>query len=184
MTSEAGCVGGCPLSVDARGAPRVPQRLLDPRGIPARSRARLWAYSGPAARSAISALPKRLCGIGHNLEHKYQVLCWGERREAFKTGGLDASYVRNISVSDVFSNVRAHCIEYVSGNIGKDMLLGGASSGGSDDDRQARELAAPILRPNAVLWARILRVPCFDCRASESGQPTAGSRSVERLRTA
>ena len=32
--------------------------------------------------------------------------------------------------------------------------------------------------------ARILRVPCLDRRASESGQPTAGSRSVERLRTA
>jgi class 3 adenylate cyclase len=38
--------------------------------------------------------------------------------------------------------------------------------------------------PLAVLWARILRVPCFDRRASECGQPTAGSRSVERLRTA
>jgi hypothetical protein len=55
------------------------------------------------------------------------------------------------SVSDVFSNVRAHRIEYVSGNIGEDMLLGGASSGGSDDYRQARELAALFCQsPQAV----------------------------------
>jgi hypothetical protein len=85
-------------------------------------------------------------------------LCWGVGyKEAFASGRGDASHVREVlapimpkagedrsSVSDVFGNVYAHCIELMAGRAGEAMLLDGEPVAPVDDLRQARELAMLI----------------------------------------
>jgi hypothetical protein len=48
------------------------------------------------------------------------------------------------SVSDVFGNVYAHCIELMAGRAAERMLLDAAPAPPTDDIRQARELAMLI----------------------------------------
>jgi hypothetical protein len=88
----------------------------------------------------------------------YEGRIWGERYvEAFSQGRGDASDVRGAlapmmpkagedrsSVSDVFGNVYAHCIELMAGRAAERMLLEAEPAPPADDLRQARELALLI----------------------------------------
>jgi hypothetical protein len=88
----------------------------------------------------------------------YEGRIWGERYvEAFSQGRGDASDVRGAlapmmpkagedrsSVSDVFGNVYAHCIELMAGRAAERMLLEDEPAPPGDDIRQARELAMLI----------------------------------------
>jgi hypothetical protein len=88
----------------------------------------------------------------------YEGRVWGERHmEAFTEGRGDASNIREAlapsmpapgedrsSVSDVFGNVYAHCIELMAGRAAERMLLDGEAVVPADDLRQARELAMLI----------------------------------------
>jgi hypothetical protein len=88
----------------------------------------------------------------------YEGRIWGEHHvEAFSQGRGDASDVRGAlapmmpkagedrsSVSDVFGNVYAHCIELMAGRAAERMLLGQEAEPPVDDLRQARELAMLI----------------------------------------
>jgi hypothetical protein len=88
----------------------------------------------------------------------FQGRVWGERHmEAFAEGRGDASDIREAlapvmpkagedrtAVSDVFSNVYAHCIELMAGRAAEAMLLEGEPARPADDLRQARELAMLI----------------------------------------
>jgi hypothetical protein len=88
----------------------------------------------------------------------YEGRIWGERYvEAFSQGRGDASDVRSAlapmmpkagedrsSVSDVFGNVYAHCIELMAGRAAERMLLEDEPAPPADDLRQARELAMLI----------------------------------------
>ena len=88
----------------------------------------------------------------------YEGRIWGERYvEAFSQGRGDASDVRGAlapmmpkagedrsSVSDVFENVYAHCIELMAGRAAERMLLEDELAPPADDLRQARELALLI----------------------------------------
>jgi hypothetical protein len=88
----------------------------------------------------------------------YEGRIWGERYvEAFSQGRGDASDVRGAlapvmpkagedrsSVSDVFGNVHAHCIELMAGRAAERMLSEGEPVTPVDDLRQARELAMLI----------------------------------------
>jgi hypothetical protein len=88
----------------------------------------------------------------------YEGRIWGERYvEAFSQGRGDASDVRGAlapmvpkagedrsSVSDVFGNVHAHCIELMAGRAAERMLLEDEPVTPVDDLRQARELAMLI----------------------------------------
>jgi hypothetical protein len=88
----------------------------------------------------------------------YEGRVWGEHHmEAFTEGRGDASNIREVlapsmpapgedrsSVSDVFGNVYAHCIELMAGRAAERMLLDAAPAPPTDDIRQARELAMLI----------------------------------------
>jgi hypothetical protein len=83
---------------------------------------------------------------------------WGERHiEAFAEGRGDAADIRETlapvmpkpgedrsTISDVFSNVYAHCMELMAGRGAEAMLLDGEPLPPADDLRQARELAMLI----------------------------------------
>jgi hypothetical protein len=88
----------------------------------------------------------------------YEGLCWGVgHKEAFAKGRGDASNVREAlapmmpkagedrsSVSDVFGNVHAQCLQLLAGRAAERMLLEGEPAAPTDDLRQARELAMLI----------------------------------------
>jgi len=95
----------------------------------------------------------------------YEGRIWGERYvEAFSQGRGDASDVRGAlapmmpkagedrsSVSDVFGNVYAHCIELMAGRAAERMLLEGEPAPPADDLRQARELAMLICQSEEAI---------------------------------
>jgi hypothetical protein len=88
----------------------------------------------------------------------YEGLCWGVgHTQAFAQGRGDASDVRGalapmmpkpgedrISISDVFANVHAHCIELAAGRAAERMLLEAEPAPPADDLRQSRELTLLI----------------------------------------
>jgi hypothetical protein len=88
----------------------------------------------------------------------YEGLCWGVgHTQAFAQGRGDASDVRKVlaplmpkagedrsSVSDVFSNVHAQCVQLMAGRAAERMLLESEPVTPVDDLRQARELAMLI----------------------------------------
>jgi hypothetical protein len=88
----------------------------------------------------------------------YEGLCWGVgHKEAFAKGRGDASNVREVlaplmpkpgedrsSVSDVFGNVHAQCLQLLAARAAERMLLEGEPPRPADDLRQARELALLI----------------------------------------
>jgi hypothetical protein len=88
----------------------------------------------------------------------YEGLCWGVgHKEAFAKGRGDASNVREVlaplmpkpgedrsSVSDVFGNVHAQCLQLLAGRAAERMLLESEPAMPADDLRQARELAMLI----------------------------------------
>jgi hypothetical protein len=59
------------------------------------------------------------------------------------------------SVSDVFGNVYAHCIELMAGRAAERMLLDGEAVVPADDFRQARELAMLICRSEEAIETSI-----------------------------
>jgi hypothetical protein len=95
----------------------------------------------------------------------YEGRVWGERHvEAFAQGRGDAANVREVlaplmpkagedrsSISDVFGNVYAQCIELMAGRAAEAMLLGGEPVPPADDLRQARELAMLICRSEEAI---------------------------------
>ena len=97
-------------------------------------------------------------GVTVNPANGYEGFCWGVgHTQAFINGRGDASDVREVlaplmpkpgedrsSVSDVFGNVHAKCIELMAGRAAERMLLEGESVKPVDDLRQARELAMLI----------------------------------------
>jgi hypothetical protein len=98
-------------------------------------------------------------GVTVNPANGYEGLCWGVgHTQAFTNGRGDASHVREVlaplmpkpgedrsSVSDVFGNVHAQCIELMAGRAAELMLLSdGDPEPPVDDLRQARELAMLI----------------------------------------
>jgi hypothetical protein len=97
-------------------------------------------------------------GVTVNPANGYEGLCWGVgHTQAFAQGRGDASHVREAlaplmpkagedrsSVSDVFSNVHAQCVQLMAGRAAERMLIGGESVKPVDDLRQARELAMLI----------------------------------------
>jgi hypothetical protein len=97
-------------------------------------------------------------GVTVNPGPGYQGLCWGVgHHEAFTNGRGDASNVREVlaplmpkpgedrvSVSDVFGNVHAQCLQLLAGRAAERMLLEGEPAMPADDLRQARELALLI----------------------------------------
>jgi hypothetical protein len=88
----------------------------------------------------------------------YEGLCWGVgHTQAFAQGRCDASDVREVlaplmpkpgedrsSVSDVFGNVHAKCIELMAGRAAERMLLEGEPAPPAGDLRQSRELGLLI----------------------------------------
>jgi hypothetical protein len=97
-------------------------------------------------------------GVTVTKANGYEGLCWGVgHTQAFAQGRGDASDVRKVlaplmpkpgedrsSVSDVFANVHAHCIELMAGRAAERMLLEAEPAPPADDLRQARELAMLI----------------------------------------
>jgi hypothetical protein len=97
-------------------------------------------------------------GVTVNPANGYEGLCWGVgHTQAFAQGRGDASDVREVlapmmpkpgedrsSISDVFANVHAQCIELMAGRAAERMLIEGESVKPVDDLRQARELAMLI----------------------------------------
>ena len=97
-------------------------------------------------------------GVTVNPANGYEGLCWGVgHTQAFAQGRGDASDVRKVlapmmpkpgedrsSISDVFANVHAQCIELMAGRAAERMLIEGESVKPVDDLRQARELAMLI----------------------------------------
>jgi hypothetical protein len=93
----------------------------------------------------------------------YEGICWGERHEAFVTGGRDASDVRKTlepvmplagedrsATADIVQSTLDACTELMAGEVAEKMLLGDATLA-SDDRRQAHELALLICKsPQAV----------------------------------
>jgi hypothetical protein len=96
-------------------------------------------------------------GVTVTPANNYDGLCWGVgHTQAFAQGRGDASDVREVlaplmpkpgedrsSVSDVFANVHAQCIELMAGRAAERMLLGDAAPP-SGDLRQSRELSLLI----------------------------------------
>jgi hypothetical protein len=97
-------------------------------------------------------------GVTVNPANGYEGLCWGiGHTQAFAQGRGDASDVRKVlaplmpkpgedrsSVSDVFANVHAQCVELMAGRAAERMLLEAEPAPPADDLRQARELAMLI----------------------------------------
>jgi hypothetical protein len=97
-------------------------------------------------------------GVTVNPANGYEGLCWGVgHTQAFAQGRGDAADVRKVlapmmpkpgedrsSISDVFANVHAQCIELMAGRAAERMLMEGESVKPVDDLRQARELAMLI----------------------------------------
>jgi hypothetical protein len=95
----------------------------------------------------------------------YEGLCWGVgHTQAFAQGRCDASDVREVlaplmpkpgedrsSVSDVFGNVHAKCIELMAGRAAERILLGQEAAPHADDLRQARELAMLICQSEEAI---------------------------------
>jgi len=97
-------------------------------------------------------------GVTVNPANGYEGLCWNVgHTQAFAQGRGDAADVRKVlapmmpkpgedrsSISDVFANVHAQCIELMAGRAAVRMLIEGESVTPVDDLRQARELAMLI----------------------------------------
>jgi hypothetical protein len=95
----------------------------------------------------------------------YEGLCWGVgHTQAFAQGRGDASDVREVlaplmakpgedrsSVSDVFANVHAQCIELMAGRAAERMLLEGEPAPPAGDLRQSRELSLLICTSEAAI---------------------------------
>jgi hypothetical protein len=99
----------------------------------------------------------------------YEGLCWGVgHKEAFAKGRGDASNVREalapmmptagedrVSVSDVFGNVHAECLQLLAGRVAERILLEDEPVAPADDLRQARELAMLICTSEEAIEAFI-----------------------------
>src|ERR1700722_8648986 len=110
-------------------------------------------------------LGHELGGVTVNPANGYEGLCWGVgHTQAFAQGRGDASDVREVlapmmpkpgedrsSISDVFANVHAHCIELMAGRAAERMLLEAEPAPPADDLRQARELAMLICQSEEAI---------------------------------
>ena len=112
---------------------------------------------GKSSISAVSITP----GDG------FEGICWGQQHsEAFVSPrGRDAASIRELlspvmpnagedrgATADVFQSVLDACTELMAGIVAEKMLLEGESASGSDDYRQATELASLICKsPQATM---------------------------------
>ncbi len=130
---------------------------------------------------------------------RYEGICRGARRAAFVNSSvtsIDASDVRTIiqpqmaaegedrgPTADVFQSVVDACTEFMAGIVAEKMLLEGEPSSGSDDLRQATELASLICksRPAVAAFLAFCERQAFDLLA-EHVTLLMGMSIVLRLR--